>query len=73
MVAERLSESLLAGSSYTVIDSGGGSDDDCRNHEHPWATWMGLDQIENREVLRPLLEALPERGTNGLGAQVLRR
>lgn len=28
----------------------------------PWATWMRvLTRIENREVLRPLLEALPER------------
>lgn len=68
-------EGLLAGSSYHTlsIDSGGGSDDDARAITDTLGDVdAGLDQIENREVLRPLLEALPEAGTNGLGAQVLR-
>lgn len=56
-------EGLVAGSSYNTlsIDSGGG-DDDAR----AIADTLGdaddrLDRIENREALRPLLEALPER------------
>lgn len=57
-------EGLLAGSSYHTlsIDSGGGSDDDARAITDTLGDVdAGLDQIENREVLRPLLEALPER------------
>ncbi len=58
-------EGLVAGSSYNTlsIDSGGGGGDD----EAPAiADSLGdvdttLDQIENREALRPLLESLPER------------
>jgi RNA polymerase sigma-B factor len=58
-------EGLVAGSSYNAlsIDSGGGGDD-----EDPRAIVdmlgdvdSGLTQIENREALRPLLAALPER------------
>ncbi len=59
-------EGLVAGSSYNTlsIDSaGGGSDDD---DARAIADTLGdvdtsLDRIENREALRPLLEALPER------------
>ncbi len=58
-------EGLVAGSSYNTlsIDSGGGSEDD---EARAIADTLGevdarLDRIENRESLRPLLEALPER------------
>ncbi|OBJ63008.1 RNA polymerase sigma factor SigF [Mycobacterium sp. 1423905.2] len=58
-------EGLVAGSSYNTlsIDSGGGSeDDDARAIADTLGDVdSGLDQIENREALRPLLEALPER------------
>ncbi|CAJ1584903.1 RNA polymerase sigma factor SigF [[Mycobacterium] wendilense] len=58
-------EGLVAGSSYNTlsIDSGGGGGDD---DAPAIADSLGdvdttLDQIENREALRPLLESLPER------------
>ena len=60
-------EGLVAGSSYNTlsIDSGGGSGGDDDNARAIADTLgdvdTGLDQIENRESLRPLLEALPER------------
>src|SRR4051794_24654637 len=58
-------EGLVAGSSYNTlsIDSGGGNeDDDARAIADTLGDVdVGLDQIENREALRPLLEALPER------------
>ncbi|WP_136450217.1 RNA polymerase sigma factor SigF [Mycobacterium tuberculosis] len=57
-------EGLLAGSSYHTlsIDSGGGSDDDARAiPDNPGDVGAGLGQIGNRGVLRPLVEALPER------------
>ena len=58
-------EGLVAGSSYNTlsIDSGGGSDDDDARAiaDTLGDVDTGLDQIENRESLRPLLEALPER------------
>ena len=58
-------EGLVAGSSYNTlsIDSGGGSDDDDARAiaDTLGDVDAGLDQIENRESLRPLLEALPER------------
>jgi RNA polymerase sigma-B factor len=65
MDRDEVVEGLIAGSSYNTlsIDSGGGSG----NEEAPAiADTLGdvdlsLDQIENREALRPLLEALPER------------
>ncbi|MGK2879541.1 MAG: RNA polymerase sigma factor SigF [Mycobacterium sp.] len=64
MDREEVVEGLVAGSSYNTlsIDSGGGGDDDAP----AIADTLGdvdatLDQIENRESLRPLLEALPER------------
>ena len=58
-------EGLVAGSSYNTlsIDSGGGSG----NEDAPAiADTLGdvdatLDQIENREALRPLLDSLPDR------------
>ena len=65
MDREEVVQGLIAGSSYNTlsIDSGGGGGDE----EAPAiADTLGdldlaLDQIENRESLRPLLEALPER------------
>ncbi len=65
MDRDEVIEGLVAGSSYNTlsIDSGGGSG----NEDAPAIADtlgdvdLGLDQIENREALRPLLEALPER------------
>jgi RNA polymerase sigma-B factor len=58
-------EGLVAGSSYNTlsIDSGSGSeDDDVRAIADTLGDAdAGLDRIEDREALRPLLEALPER------------
>jgi RNA polymerase sigma-B factor len=58
-------EGLVAGSSYNTlsIDSGSGTgDDDVRAiAETLGDVDAGLDRIENREALRPLLEGLPER------------
>ncbi|BBC64412.1 RNA polymerase sigma factor SigF [Mycobacterium marinum] len=58
-------EGLVAGSSYNTlsIDSGSGSeDDDARAIADTLGDMdAGLDRIEDRESLRPLLEALPER------------
>jgi RNA polymerase sigma-B factor len=57
-------EALIAGSGYNTlsIDSGGGGDDD----SSPLTETLGsadanLDRIENHEVIRPLLDQLPER------------
>ena len=65
MDRDEVVEGLVAGSSYNPlsIDSAGGSDDD---DARAIADTLGdvdtrLDRIENREALRPLLEALPER------------
>ena len=65
MDRDEVIEGLVAGSSYNTlsIDSGGGSDDD---DARAIADTLGdvdasLDRIEDREALRPLLEALPER------------
>jgi RNA polymerase sigma-B factor len=65
MERDEVVEGLVAGSSYNTlsIDSGGGSDDD---EARAIADTLGdvdtgLDRIEDREALRPLLEALPER------------
>lgn len=65
MDRDEVVEGLVAGSSYNTlsIDSGGGSG----NEDAPAiADTLGdvdttLDQIENREALRPLLESLPDR------------
>ena len=58
-------EGLVAGSSYNTlsIDTGGGSDDDDVRAiaDTLGDVDAGLDRIEDREALRPLLEALPER------------
>jgi len=58
-------EGLVAGSSYNTlsIDSAGGSaDDDARAIADTLGDVdAGLERIENREALRPLLEALPAR------------
>jgi RNA polymerase sigma-B factor len=65
MDRDEVIEGLVAGSSYNTlsIDSGGGSDDDDVRAiaDTLGDVDAGLDQIENRESLRPLLEALPER------------
>jgi len=65
MAREEVVEGLVAGSSYNTlsIDTGGGSEDD---EARAIADTLGdadagLDRIEDREALRPLLEALPER------------
>ena len=76
MDRDEIVEGLVAGSSYNTlsIDGGGGSG----NEDAPAiADTLGdvdlnLDQIENREALRPLLEALPGAGAHGAGAAVLR-
>jgi RNA polymerase sigma-B factor len=60
-------EGLVAGSSYNTlsIDSGGSSgtgDDDARAIADTLGDVdFGLERIENREALRPLLDGLPER------------
>jgi RNA polymerase sigma-B factor len=57
-------EGLVAGSSYNTlsIDSGGGGAEDAPAILDTLGdTDLNLDQIENREALRPLLEALPDR------------
>jgi RNA polymerase sigma-B factor len=59
-------EGLVAGSSYNTlsIDGGGGGSDE--DDARSIADTLGdvdtrMDRIEDREALRPLLEALPER------------
>ncbi len=58
-------EGLVAGSSYNTlsIDSGGSTgDDDVRSIADTLGDIdYGMERIENREALRPLLNALPER------------
>ncbi len=57
-------EGLVASSSYNTlsIDSGGGGDDDAPAIADTLGDVdRGLEQIEDREALRPLLESLPER------------
>ncbi|WUI25201.1 RNA polymerase sigma factor SigF [Mycobacterium sp. NBC_00419] len=65
MDREEVIEGLVAGSSYNTlsIDSGGsGSDEDAPAILDTLGDVdTSLDQIENREALRPLLAALPER------------
>jgi RNA polymerase sigma-B factor len=65
MDREEVVEGLIAGSSYNTlsIDSGGsGSNEDAPAIADTLGDVdAGLDQIENREALRPLLAALPER------------
>ena len=65
MERDEVVEGLVAGSSYNTlsIDTGGGSDDDDARAiaDTLGEVDVGLDRIEDREALRPLLEALPER------------
>jgi RNA polymerase sigma-B factor len=60
-----VAEGLVAGSSYNTlsIDSGSStSDDDVRSIADTLGDLdTGMERIENREALRPLLNALPER------------
>jgi RNA polymerase sigma-B factor len=61
---DEIVEGLVASSSYNTlsIDSGGGGDDDAPAiADTLGGVDRGLDQIEDRESLRPLLESLPER------------
>jgi RNA polymerase sigma-B factor len=65
MDRDEVVEGLVAGSSYTTLsnDSGGGSgtEDAPAIADTLGDVDLSLDQIENREALRPLLEGLPER------------
>ncbi|MBN3513384.1 RNA polymerase sigma factor SigF [Mycolicibacterium septicum] len=64
MDREEVIEGLVAGSSYNTlsIDSGGGGDEEAPAIVDTLGDVDdGLDQIENRETLRPLLAQLPER------------
>lgn len=63
MNRDEVIEGLVAGSSYTTlsIDSGGGGEDAPAIADTLGGVDVSLDQIENREALRPLLAALPER------------
>ena len=64
MDREEVVEGLVAGSSYNTlsIDSGGNGDEDAPAIVDTLGDLdLSLDQIENREALRPLLAALPER------------
>ncbi|MEV0670697.1 RNA polymerase sigma factor SigF [Mycobacterium sp. NPDC050441] len=64
MDREEVIEGLVAGSSYNTlsIDSGGGGDEDAPAIVDTLGDLdFGLDQIDNRETLRPLLAQLPER------------
>ena len=65
MERDEVVEGLVAGSSYNTlsIDTAGGSDDDGARAiaDTLGDVDVGLDRIEDREALRPLLEALPER------------
>ncbi|MDF3337234.1 RNA polymerase sigma factor SigF [Mycolicibacterium septicum] len=64
MDREEVLEGLVAGSSYNTlsIDSGGGGDEEAPAIVDTLGDVdTGLDQIDNRETLRPLLAQLPER------------
>lgn len=64
MDRDEVLEGLIAGSSYNTlsIDSGGGGDEEAPAIVDTLGDVdAGLDQIENRESLRPLLAGLPER------------
>ena len=63
MNRDEVIEGLVAGSSYNTlsIDSGGGGEDAPAIADTLGGADVSLDQIENREALRPLLAALPER------------
>ena len=64
MDRDEVVEGLVAGSSYNTlsIDSGGGGDEEAPAIADTLGDVdLALDQIENREALRPLLESLSER------------
>ncbi len=64
MDRDEVVEGLVAGSSYNTlsIDSGGSGNEDAPAIADTLGDVdLSLDQIENREALRPLLAALPER------------
>ena len=63
MDRDEVIEGLVAGSSYNSlsIDAGGGDEDAPAIADTLGDVDAALDQIENREALRPLLESLPER------------
>ena len=63
MDRDEVVEGLVAGSSYNSlsIDAGGGDEDAPAIADTLGDVDTALDQIENREALRPLLESLPER------------
>lgn len=63
MDRQEVVEGLVAGSSYNTlsIDSGGGDEDAPAILDTLGDVDLSLDQIENREALRPLLAELPER------------
>jgi RNA polymerase sigma-B factor len=64
MDRQEVVEGLIAGSSYNTlsIDGGGAGGQDLPGIADTLGdTDLSLDQIENREALRPLLAALPER------------
>jgi RNA polymerase sigma-B factor len=63
MDRQEVVEGLVAGSSYNTlsIDSGGGDEKASAIVDTLGDLDLSLVQIENREALRPLLAALPER------------
>lgn len=63
MDRQEVVEGLVAGSSYNTlsIDGGRGDEDVPAILDTLGAADLNLDQIEDREALRPLLAALPER------------
>jgi RNA polymerase sigma-B factor len=61
---EEIVEGLIAGSSYNTLSidgAGGGSEEAPAIADTLGDVDLNLDQIENRESLRPLLASLPER------------
>jgi RNA polymerase sigma-B factor len=63
MDRDEIVEGLIAGSSYNTmsIDGGNDSEDAPAIADTLGDVDANLDQIDNREALRPLLAALPER------------
>ncbi len=64
MDREEIVEGLVAGSSYNTLSidgAGGGTEDAPAIADTLGDVDLNLDQIENRESLRPLLASLPER------------
>jgi len=64
MDRDEVVQGMVAGSSYNTlsIDSGGGSEEDAPAIvDSLGEPDLNLEQIENREALRPLIAALPER------------